>query len=103
VGVGHFVIEARPIEGGLRWRGASELMPCSPLNRSRKSAEAELDVRQEAARFRRLELRVTCLEPDERELERQRAAKLPGADGQGPVTLAPKGTRAKPAPVKAKK
>jgi hypothetical protein len=68
------------------------------------AAEAELAVHQPQAVFRRLELRVACHEPDAREPDLERAAKVPGADGKGPVTLSASLMRmSKAKPEKAKK
>jgi hypothetical protein len=84
--MGKYVIEARP-DPAVGWRPACEVMACSPFNPTRVAAEGELAVRREAARFRRLELRVACVEPDAKEAELLRAAKVPGADGRGPGVL----------------
>ena len=81
-----YVIEAR-LDPATAWRPACEFMACSPFNPSRASAQAELDVRAEAARYRRLELRVACVEPDAREAQVVAAAKVPGADGRGPGVI----------------
>lgn len=92
--LGRYVLEATP-KGTDLWRPAAAWFPCPVSHPSRRTAEAELEVHREQARFRVLDLRVRCEEPDELEAAREAKARAPGADGKGPVTLVPP----RPAPV----
>ena len=49
------------------WRPAASLLACAGEHTTRRAAEAELAVRRDEARFRRLILRVTALVPDDQE------------------------------------
>jgi len=86
--VGKYVLEGGHAGIG-GWRRADTILPCRAEHATRREAEAELKIRKQIAGFRRLELRVTMIEPDDREPAREARLAVPGSNGKGPVTVHP--------------